>query len=110
MVTNPSGKYHFNNLVPGTYYVREVLPSGWTQTAPVGGSFTITLTAGQNSKDNDFGNQKIGPAVKGDSDNDAGDQGHGPKANASVNAQANVNNSHVDMGLHLGQAKNGKDK
>jgi sporulation-control protein spo0M len=32
-VTDSNGNYSFTNLAPGTYYVREVLQSGWTQIA-----------------------------------------------------------------------------
>ena len=57
--TDSSGKYSFVNLAPGTYYVRELVRSGWTQTNHVGGaSVTITnanITAGK-SLQVDFGN------------------------------------------------------
>ncbi|MDR3636948.1 MAG: Ig-like domain repeat protein [Isosphaeraceae bacterium] len=44
--TGADGSYSFSGLVPGTYYVAEVLPSGWQQSAP--GSVreqAVTLTA-----------------------------------------------------------------
>ena len=38
-----SGLYQFNNLAAGTYLVREVLQSGWTQSAPDDGSYTVIV-------------------------------------------------------------------
>ena len=59
-VTDSHGNYRFNGLVAGTYYVREVVQTGWVQTAPVSGVYKITLTAGKVSKKNNFGNFKPG--------------------------------------------------
>ncbi|HEX9093293.1 MAG TPA: SdrD B-like domain-containing protein, partial [Coriobacteriia bacterium] len=43
--TGADGTYSFSDLLPGTYYVQEVLKAGWQQTfAPA--SFTIPLTPG----------------------------------------------------------------
>jgi protocatechuate 3,4-dioxygenase beta subunit len=41
-VTDAQGNFTLGGLTPGTYVVREVLKSGWVQTAPAGGSFTVT--------------------------------------------------------------------
>ena len=38
-----------NGLLPGTYRVMTVVPSGWQQTVPPGGFQNITLAAGQTS-------------------------------------------------------------
>ena len=43
---------------PGTYTIREVPQTGWTQTAPnnAQGEFSITLAAGESAHNLDFGN------------------------------------------------------
>ena len=45
-VTTSGGKYTFSGLAAGTYTVREVIPSGWKQTGPSSGFYTVTLAAG----------------------------------------------------------------
>lgn len=62
-VSGPDGTYGFWNLAPGTYTVCEVVPSGWTQTYPTGGSscptgqgYTFTLAAGTSASFLDFVN------------------------------------------------------
>jgi SdrD B-like domain len=67
-VTDSHGNYRFINLVAGTYYVREVLQPGWTQTVPGTGVYTVILGAGKIVKKN-FGNFKPG-AVSGMKFND----------------------------------------
>jgi hypothetical protein len=57
-VTDDNGKYCFTNLKPGKYTVSEVAQSGWTQTAPTTGTFSITLASGQNVINLNFGNMK----------------------------------------------------
>ncbi|MEM9665666.1 MAG: SdrD B-like domain-containing protein, partial [Bacteroidota bacterium] len=49
------GRYCFPDLPPGTYTLREVVPAGWTQTAPVGGTYTFTVPSLE-LPDFDFGN------------------------------------------------------
>ncbi|MEX2111821.1 MAG: SdrD B-like domain-containing protein [Pirellulales bacterium] len=63
-VTNANGMYHFNNLAPGTYSVREIQPKGYFNGATFVGSeggvkgsdlvTEITLSAGDNGVDYDF--------------------------------------------------------
>ena len=60
-VTDINGYYYFLNLVPGTYTVTEVAQSGWTQTAPAGGSYTVTLGVAQEVNGRDFGNWRSNP-------------------------------------------------
>jgi len=59
-VTNKCGEYRFLNLPAGTYVVREVEQPGWVETYPASGSYTIVLTAGKVSKNDNFGNFKLG--------------------------------------------------
>ena len=57
--TNAGGHYSFSGLAAGTYKVTEQLPPGQVLKTPVAGSYTIALSAGQNSSGNNFGDQKI---------------------------------------------------
>lgn len=52
-VTDGNGDYSFDDLLPDTYTLLEVLKAGWTQ---IFGPADVVLSAGQNSTDNDFGN------------------------------------------------------
>jgi subtilisin-like proprotein convertase family protein len=56
-VTGAEGRYLFENLSPGQYFVREVDQPDWLQTAPAGGKHDVTLSAGEEELDLDFGNQ-----------------------------------------------------
>jgi len=62
-ITNSVGYYSFqsNTLLGGTYIVKEVNQSGWTQTCPVGGSYTVYVAAGGMSSNKNFGNQSTVP-------------------------------------------------
>lgn len=55
-----TGAYHFPGLPAGNYHVREIQQSGWTATYPSNGRHDITLTAGQVSDRNNFGNFHLG--------------------------------------------------
>ena len=44
--------------------MRQVVPSGWTQTAPTSGSYTVTLTGGQASTGLDFGDHTPPPPIE----------------------------------------------
>ena len=59
--TDGSGSFSFTGLTPGTYVVSEVVPAGFTQTAPPApGTFTVTLTTtGQAVANLLFGNRAI---------------------------------------------------
>jgi PKD repeat protein len=63
-ITDSKGVFVFNNIPPGTYILKEVQQSGWKQTAPAGGSYTIVVT--ENAyifTGRDFGNQQA-PVVR----------------------------------------------
>ena len=59
--TDAGGNYAFNNLPPGAYRVRDVLPAGFTHTNPAAGFFDVTVASlqtvvrrfGTNFADND---------------------------------------------------------
>jgi hypothetical protein len=61
-LTDDAGYYEFCELTNGTYTVGERLDlkPGWVQTAPAAGTFTIDVTSGTVSEDNDFGNFELG--------------------------------------------------
>jgi hypothetical protein len=51
--TSSTGAYGFSGLAAGTYVVREVTPSGYTQTSPSGAN-TVTLSANQAATGENF--------------------------------------------------------
>lgn len=54
-----AGNYSFAGLCDGTYYVNQVLQTGWTQTVPTNPDYyTIAVTKGSLSSKNIFGNAK----------------------------------------------------
>jgi hypothetical protein len=64
--TDSFGDYAFANLAPGSYVVREVVPSGRQQTFPSGdGAHRVTVSGGQTLSGLDFGNRVLGGAVSG---------------------------------------------
>ena len=55
--TDSSGDYSFSDLGPGTYKVKEVVPSGWLQTAPTApGTYKVAATSGTDATGLIFGN------------------------------------------------------
>ena len=56
MNSDASGNYTFTNLPNGLYTVSEEVQSGWLQTAPAGGGYSIPLADGQAEADVNFGN------------------------------------------------------
>ena len=55
-VTDVNGYYYFMGLSPGLYTINEVNQPGWTQTAPAGGSYNVTLGVAQQINQLNFGN------------------------------------------------------
>jgi cyclophilin family peptidyl-prolyl cis-trans isomerase len=51
--TDANGGYTFTALDPGTYTVREVVPTGWSETSAA--SYSVTVAAGQVVTGKDFG-------------------------------------------------------
>ena len=71
--TASDGTYKFGKLLPGTYKVSETSRTGWTQTAPATGSYSITFPFGgvpKESKNNDFGNRVEAQTISGVKYND----------------------------------------
>jgi hypothetical protein len=52
-----TGAYSFTNLQPGTYFVKEVVPQGYKETAPATKVYTVVVTAGSAATDLDFANK-----------------------------------------------------
>ena len=64
--TDADGNYSFSNLDAATYTVAEDQKTGWNQTLPAGGgTYVISLSAGENSTGNDFGNFPMPVAIAG---------------------------------------------
>ncbi|GMU88948.1 MAG: hypothetical protein AMXMBFR49_11560 [Chlorobiota bacterium] len=58
-VTDANGDYCFTNLPAGNYTVSEVQQPGWVQTYPASpGTHSVTLTAGQQLENVNFGNMR----------------------------------------------------
>jgi protocatechuate 3,4-dioxygenase beta subunit len=76
--TGADGSYCFNNLPAGTYTLSETPQNGWRQTYPASPSTqTVTLAAGQNVVDLNFGNKRTLGSISGKKFNDlngTGDQ------------------------------------
>jgi hypothetical protein len=65
--TDASGAFLFSNVTAGAYVVSEVVPNGFTQTAPAApGTFAVTVTTGQPVANLLFGNRvSQGPTETG---------------------------------------------
>jgi len=77
-ITDATGRYEIDDLTPGTYTVREVPQTGWRQTVPpvnaatptLSGGFTIAVTSGLDSQNNNFGNFFESGTISGQKFND----------------------------------------
>lgn len=58
-----AGSYMFSDLLPGTYELREVVQSGWVQTAPLPPTQWVTPTSGQDLGNVNVGNRRLADAV-----------------------------------------------
>jgi hypothetical protein len=59
-VGSPIGTYSFGDLNPGRYIVREVTPTGYLQTGPVSGFYSVTIGSGTEVTNRDFANFELG--------------------------------------------------
>jgi hypothetical protein len=83
VITDANGNYKFTGLTAGTYTITETLQNGWVQTAPSGGSYTVTIISGTVMKGQDFGNFHKGKITGGGWINITGD----PKATFGIVGQ-----------------------
>jgi protocatechuate 3,4-dioxygenase beta subunit len=115
--TDGPGNYNFSGLSPGTYTVGEVLQPGWTQTAPFGGTYSVSLNLAENSNGNDFGNFELGEVhgkkfedLNGNGVKDAGEPGlanwqivlKDSKGNTVATTTTDSNGNYNFTGLFIG--------
>ncbi len=106
-VTDANGGYTFAGLSSGSYKIRQILQSGWTQTTPANNyGWTITLATNQQLTGKDFGTRQTpvstGGSISGTVYNDANanakrDSGEAGVAGITIYNDAN-NNSKLDSG------------
>lgn len=73
-ITDAAGNYHFTNIAPGTYKVRETHQNGWKRMSK--NPKAIVITAGSVVTDVTFGNAQKKKAEKEDTDNDDNHDDH----------------------------------
>ena len=59
-LTDGSGNYSFTNLIAGNYTVTEALQAGWHESRPASGSYSISISGGNQVTGKDFGNFRYG--------------------------------------------------
>jgi hypothetical protein len=106
-ITNATGDWANTNLPAGTYKIRQVLQTGWTQTNPANGfGHNVTLASGQTNSGWSFGThqstQPTGGSIAGTVWNDVDgdrvkDSNEVGVANITVYSDPN-NNSKLDAG------------
>jgi subtilisin-like proprotein convertase family protein/subtilisin family serine protease len=62
-LSDADGQYALPYLVPGLQRVRQVLPGGWFESAPVGGVYEVAVIAGQSYVGRDFGSSDSIPPL-----------------------------------------------
>jgi hypothetical protein len=55
VLTDSGGNYRFAGLLPGTYRIRRVIPSGWRSSSPSAGYHSVTIQVGVNTTGKNFG-------------------------------------------------------
>ncbi|TAK56769.1 MAG: T9SS type A sorting domain-containing protein, partial [Bacteroidetes bacterium] len=64
LTTASDGSFSFTNKLPGTYTLREIQKTGWSQTKPAGGaSYTIAISSGVDTSGFQFGNFYLADAT-----------------------------------------------
>ncbi len=61
--TDADGSYRFTGVSPGSYFVRELLKTGWEQTFDATGGRTLSVAVGQSIDGINFGNRPTVPTV-----------------------------------------------
>lgn len=56
--TDASGNYTFSGVCDGSYTVRQVVRTGWTQTIPASGGYPINISGGDSVSDKNFANKQ----------------------------------------------------
>lgn len=89
-VTDEGGTYAIPNLCDGSYTLKQVKQSGWTQTVPANdGSYPITISKGDVAADKNFGNNKASRCSDGvDNDNN----GFADTKDSTCHTDGNPNN------------------
>lgn len=82
-VTDQVGNYTFSNVVPGDYFICEVLQAGWKQTYPDFDSrypncWSVTVEPGDEQTGKNFGNQVEIPILTISKTNDTGEADRSP--------------------------------
>jgi uncharacterized protein (DUF2141 family) len=74
--TDASGNFSFTGLAAGPYAISEIVPAGFVQTAPAApGTFSVTVSPGQNATGFLFGNRAATGSVSGTKFNDLNGNG-----------------------------------
>ena len=55
VLTDSGGNYKFTGLLPATYRIRRLIPSGWRSSAPSAGYHSVTIQVGVNTTGKNFG-------------------------------------------------------
>jgi subtilase family serine protease len=65
--TDANGNYEFVNVSPGEHHIRELTPNNYTETAPAGGVYDVSVSNGSNVSGLNFANAPaVPPPVLGD--------------------------------------------
>lgn len=90
--TNGSGIYRFDDLMPGDYVVGATAPTNWLAVSPSTGSRSVTVTSGQESDDEDFGQDEdvTSPIVSVGNGNGNTPANDGPGHEAVVSSEFDV--------------------
>ena len=96
--TDSNGNYSFDPLTAGTYYVREITPSGDRVTQPSGSKYTCMISSGEDGVDKNFGNVSSLSSISGEIYSDTNGNG---KLDSSESGISNVK-------VYLDKNNNGK--
>ncbi|NQV25160.1 MAG: proprotein convertase P-domain-containing protein [Rhodopirellula sp.] len=69
-ISDANGNYSFQNLVDGTYHIRELDQPGFTRTVPASGVVDAVVSGGQPVVGQNFGNRSIATVASGSTNED----------------------------------------